>query len=75
MAKKKQAKLDVRVTGGGSIYQVWPLTQAAKDWLKEHMTGEQSWLGPALCVEWHYIDDLLVGMSGDGLTVSTRNAA
>ena len=63
---------DVHVSGGGTVYLVHPLTQAAKDWIQEHVgqPGEDvSYLGDALAVEHRYVGDLVAGMQADGLVV------
>lgn len=60
---------DALVGGGGSIYTVTPMTDAAREWIDEYVTGEQQWLGRSLAVEHRYIADLVAGMQSCGLTV------
>lgn len=65
-------EIDVRVTGGGSMYHVTPLTEAAKEWVNENVHLEDwQWLGSGFGVEWRYLDNLVEGMTDAGLTVSS----
>lgn len=61
---------DVLVLGGGTIYQVTPLTDKAQSWINDNVDPDASWLGRSLIVEHRYIDDILEGMAKDGLNVS-----
>ena len=56
-----------------SISLITPITESAKTWIKENVSGEQSWLGSGLAVERRYISDLLGGIDYDGLTVEERH--
>ena len=67
--KQREVKPDALVSGGGSIYQIMPLTQAAKDWIEENVNADGMWLGNALCVEHRYIADIVDGMASAGLKV------
>lgn len=59
---------DFRVTNGGSMFLVHPLTQECRDWLDENVQAESwQWLGNALAVEHRFIEDLVEGMQNDGL--------
>lgn len=60
---------DFRVTNHFSLFTVEPLTDAARTWLAEHVSGEATYYGPALIVEWRYLADLMRGADEDGLTV------
>jgi hypothetical protein len=61
---------DVLVSFHGSICLVKPMTDEAQTWCDEHLEGEetQHWCG-AVVVEPRYLDDIVGGMLGDGLTV------
>ncbi len=52
-----------------SVYLVMPKTPEAENWLYENTDGQ--WLGSSLAVEWRYLDNLLEGMTGDGLALGT----
>ena len=58
----------VRSSGEGSILLFRPLTDAAREWLKENVQGDAQWFGDALVVERRYAGDLAVGMLAAGLT-------
>lgn len=61
---------DVRVSGGGSVFLVTPLSAAGKAWVEEHVHLEDwQWLGKGFGVEHRYIENLVDGMRGDGLSV------
>ena len=61
---------DVRVAHSGSISLVTPLSTAAREWVRDNVETEGwQWLGGALAVEPRYVDNLLHGMEGAGLTV------
>jgi hypothetical protein len=61
---------DIRISNQGSIFMVYPLSDAGTEWLDEHIGEESTWFGGGLAVEHRYIEDLVEGMQGDGLTVS-----
>ena len=52
---KKVNKLDAFLVGFGSIVQICPMTDAAKDWLEANTQAEGwNWMGRVLCVEARY---------------------
>lgn len=61
---------DVIVSGGGSVYLLTPVTEAAKTWVAEHLPEDTLWLGPAVAVEHRYVQDVVQGMRDDGLVVT-----
>lgn len=61
---------DFLVTGGGTIYLVLPLTDAAREWIDASVAEDAPRFGRATAVEHRYIDDLVSGILADGLTVS-----
>ena len=65
-------EIDVRVSGSGTMYLVTPLTEAAKEWVAEHVQLESwQWLGSGFGVEWRYVENLVEGMEDAGLSVSS----
>lgn len=60
---------DVIVDNQGSIVLLRPETNAAKEWLAEHIHVDAMHFGPSLVVEWRYADDIIDGMKRDGLEV------
>ncbi len=70
-AKVQAAQPDVTVANHGSIFMIYPLTQAAKEWVDENVPLEDyQWLGPSFACEHRYVDNLLEGMMNDGLVVA-----
>ena len=70
MVTTEEHIVDVHIAGGGSVYLVIPLTDAAREWIEENVGGETTWFGDGLAVEHGYIDDLVDGMAGDGLVIA-----
>jgi hypothetical protein len=66
-----QVQADPTVGGGGSIYTLTPLSEAAREWINENVQAEDCmWLGHSLCVEHRYIADIVKGMRDAGLIVN-----
>lgn len=64
------AKADVLVSDHGSVVTVAPLTGDARTWVAQNVELEAwAWMGGAFAVEPRYLDNLIDGMVGDGLTV------
>lgn len=61
---------DFELNDYGSIYTLRPLTDAAQQWLDEHVAAE-SWqyLGGSLGVEHRHIADIVAGAIADGFIV------
>lgn len=60
---------DIRVSGGGTIFLVTPVTQAGRDWINDNVAVEQM-LGNGIAVEHRYVMDIVQGARSDGLVVS-----
>ena len=60
---------DFYVLGGGSVYLLQPNTDAARDWIREHISDEAQTLGESVAVEHRYIGDIIEGIRDDGLTI------
>lgn len=58
---------DYLVENHGSLGCIQPLSEKAREWLQEHVRGEQTWQGGGLMVEPSYLLDLVMGMQEDGL--------
>jgi hypothetical protein len=64
------AKPDILVDDRGSVFLLTPVTQLAKEWVKEHLNLEGwQWLGDAFAVEHRFVAALVDGMKSDGLKV------
>ena len=64
-----EQKSDVVVENHGTIVLFRPQTDAAREWIDEHVQDDAQWFGPALAVEARYARDLAAGMLNDGLHV------
>jgi len=61
---------DITVRNEGSLVLIIPETDAASEWLDEHLSDEVTYWCGALVVEPRYFLDLLCGMESDGLVIS-----
>lgn len=70
-AYRNDAASDFHVEDNGSIILLRPMTDAAKTWIDEHITGDEvQYFGNAVVVEHRYIADIIDGIKNDGLTVA-----
>lgn len=59
---------DFEVNDEGTIVQIIPVSQTAKDWIDENVESEGwQWLGRALCIDHRYAEDIIDGMLSEGL--------
>lgn len=65
----KKLKVDVLVSGGGTLYLVESVSDTGAEWMDEHLPEDAQTLGRAVAVEHRYIDDIVAGMKADGLVV------
>lgn len=69
---RKRTIADFFVTGEGpftTVYLLHPLTDAAHEWVAEHLPEDAQRLGNAIAVEHRYIRDIVDGARNDGLAV------
>jgi hypothetical protein len=62
--------MDFTVTNHGTIFLLEPHTEAAFDWVDEHLPAEALTFGDAVVVEHRFIHDIVVGIQADGLGVA-----
>lgn len=60
---------DFYVEHHGSIVLLRPTTAQAFEWEREHLPSDRMHYGNAVVVEPRYIEDIVDGIVGDGLTV------
>jgi hypothetical protein len=61
--------VDVFVHNHGSIFVLEPLTPTADDWFKDNLPDDATSWGKGVVVEPRYVEDVVQGMTGDGLVV------
>ncbi len=61
---------DATVENHGSLCLVRPVTDAARDWIRDNVQEDAQYLGLALAVEPRYIGALVDGMTAAGLEVA-----
>ena len=64
---------DFRVFVDESISLVTPETPEARAWLSEHVSSDTPWFGKGLTVGLRFLEALISGIEGDGLTVTLRS--
>ena len=64
------AQHDFIVSNHGSIYLLEPLTEAGRQWSDDHLPDDAQMFGNAVVVEHRYIEDIVLGIQDDGLTVA-----
>ena len=60
---------DFQVENHGSIFLLRPLTEAADDWVGQHIPDDAMWFGLAVAVEHRFIAPIIEGIASDGLVV------
>lgn len=70
MSKHQHKPFDFVAAHHGSIIVLVPLTQAAIDWVEEHIDIEQTWGKNGVVIEPRYFGAILEGLQADGLTVA-----
>lgn len=61
---------DFEVQNHGSIYLLEPCTEAADDWVADHIPDDAMTWGKGIVAEPRYIHDIVEGILEDGLSVS-----
>ena len=70
MMSNTERETDVEVNDAGTIIQLIPHTDEGRAWINENTESEPyQWLGPALCVERRYAENIVYGMIDAGLVV------
>jgi hypothetical protein len=54
----------------GSLTILTPLSQAAKDWIDEHIDPDHLTFGRGIVIECRFAEAILNGLTNDGLTVA-----
>ena len=61
---------DFTVQNEGAIYILYANTEAAREWVIEHLSADRMrWVGNGTVVEHRYILDIIEGIKADGLEV------
>ncbi len=62
--------MDMQFSNHGSIWIMEPLSDAAREWVSEHIPEDaQAWGKNGIVIEHRYVYDIMVGATNDGLTV------
>jgi hypothetical protein len=61
---------DFELIDHGTIVLVMPITDAAREWLEQHVAHDRiMWTRGSIPVEPRYVDNLVTGVLGDGMNV------
>jgi len=60
---------DYEVSGGGTVYILTPLNDAAKQNLESGLSDEAIWFAGGVAVEWRYLDGLVSQLRSEGFVV------
>ena len=66
----RQQVTDARIENHGSIALLRPLTDAARDWLRDNIGDEAQYFGTALVIEPRYVEHIVEGATADGLVIA-----
>lgn len=61
--------MDVKIQNEGGVFLFDLITDAAREWVGEHIPESALYFGGALVVEHRYALDIATGMENDGLEV------
>jgi anti-sigma regulatory factor (Ser/Thr protein kinase) len=61
-------QLDIIYQDHGSIILMIPETDAARDWVADHLPDDAQRFGAGICIEPRYFGDIAYGAQEDGLT-------
>lgn len=61
---------DFELLNEGTVVMLFPVTDAAKDWVEEEVETEDNWMGEPLVIESGYIGPIIEGLVEDGLTIA-----
>jgi hypothetical protein len=63
-------KPDLKISGGGTIYLVSPVSKAGQEWLDETAPAEAQFLGNSMAVEHRYIAEVVEIARAMGMKVT-----
>jgi hypothetical protein len=70
MAIPRNETADFSVQNEGTIFLLYANTEAARDWVKEHLPEDRmTWAANGTVIEHRYICDIVDGIKCDGLEV------
>jgi hypothetical protein len=61
---------DFTVQNEGNVFILYANSDAAKQWVVDHLPAEAAtWGSSGVVIEHRYVGDIVAGIQGDGLTV------
>ena len=60
---------DFKLFGGGTVYMLYPASEAAKEWVREHLPPDALTLGRSIAIEHRFVNSILDGINDAGLVV------
>jgi hypothetical protein len=69
---KNSRATDLLVRDCGMLWQFFPLSKSAADWIDMNVQEEPwQWIGRSLVVDWRFVEPLINGPRAAGLDVTT----
>ena len=63
---------DFTVANHGSIFMLYAKSEAAREWVAEHLPSDAQTFGGGIAIEPRYVMDILLGIVNDGLLPSVE---
>lgn len=54
----------------GSLFMLQPVSDAAKEWVDEHLPEDAQWLGPRVAIDHRCFPPIAEGIVNDGLSLA-----
>jgi hypothetical protein len=64
---------DFAIRNHGSICLLYPLTFYAREWVVDNLPADRMLWGSAVVIEPRYVEDIVIGIKGDGLSINVAN--
>ena len=65
---------DLTLGGGGTVYTLTPNTEDGRAWVADNLPADALTFGRGVAIEWRFVDDIVDGAMGDGLTVARSDS-
>lgn len=54
----------------GSIVLLKPISEAAREWVADHLPDDAQWFGGSIVIEPRYFDPIAGGIESDGMSIA-----
>lgn len=70
VASEATSSTDFDVADHGTLIMLEPISEAAKEWVAEHLPDDAQWLGRRVAIERRFFEPIYEGIVADGLSIS-----